>query len=140
MAVNAAFEAHNFFNEHYINYRSAFSTVLLDTGLGIGIDFGEVAIARVANTLSIVGQPVVYACRMSGAPAGKTFLNQPAYDNIFNNFSGYLNFSEESIEFKHERNMLAYRIESNSKKIPIEPPEWTTESEKSSENKQNKRK
>jgi hypothetical protein len=37
---------------------------LKDTGLGIGIDFGATRLVQMAGGLSVVGAPVVYACRL----------------------------------------------------------------------------
>jgi class 3 adenylate cyclase len=51
-------------------------------GLGIGIDFGEVSVVDVNGELTVVGSPVVYACRLAAAPAGVTLLNEQAYQEL----------------------------------------------------------
>jgi class 3 adenylate cyclase len=98
--------------------------VLTDTGLGIGIDFGEVTIVRLQDDLTIVGTPVVYACRMGGAPAGTTLVNQPAYEIYMKNFSSVVNFSENELNFKNEGKMLAYEMTRNTKALEASTPDW----------------
>jgi len=82
--------------------------VLKDIGLGIGVDYGECHLVQVAGGLTIVGAPVVYACRFGGAPAGKTYLNQPAYGAISKKHGGLVLLDETSIEIKHEGVLVAY--------------------------------
>ncbi len=77
-ALAAAQECHEIFTDAYRTNRDCFTVALKDVGLGIGIDFGEVHLLRVTNELTVVGAPVVYACRLSGAPAGKTYMNHSA--------------------------------------------------------------
>ena len=48
-------------------------------GLGIGIDYGTVALVDSFASLTVVGPAVVYACRFTFSPAGKTYLNEQAY-------------------------------------------------------------
>ena len=66
---------HKAFAELYRSERHRFSVALKDVGLGIGVDFGPVHLCRITRELSVVGSPVVYACRFSGAPAGHTYVN-----------------------------------------------------------------
>ncbi len=77
-ALAAADACHATFEKHYRAHRNSFRSVLKDVGLGIGVDYGECHLVLVAGNLTIVGSPVVYACRLGGAPAGLTLLNQPA--------------------------------------------------------------
>lgn len=127
-AVTAADQCHAAFSEHYRKSRACFVSVLRDAGLGIGIDFGKVRIVRVRNDLTVVGTPVVYACRMGGASAGQTLLNQPAYEVIFEKFSAYCNFVETEINFKHEGSTLAYLVALNSKLYQPKEPAWLAKS------------
>jgi len=68
----AAQECHDFFYDYYKKYYDNFF-VVLDTGLGIGIDHGIVKIVTINNEQTIVGSSVVYACRLSDAPSGKIY-------------------------------------------------------------------
>ena len=100
-------ECHDFFNDYYRKYYDNFS-VVLDTGLGIGIDHGIVKIVTINNEQTIVGSSVVYACRLSGAPAGKTYLNRTAFKNI----TKYgINSKEARMEIKGEGNIIVYELE-----------------------------
>ena len=125
--ANAANECHKIFAEHYKESRKYFTSVLNDVGLGIGVDFGKITIVKMHVELTIVGTPVVYACRLGGADAGETLVNQPAYEVLMEKFSECVDFTETSIHFKHEGNMLAYKIERNSKKRSLEDPTWLLE-------------
>jgi class 3 adenylate cyclase len=124
LAIKAADECHNYFSKHYEANRSCFSSVLTDVGLGIGIDYGLSHLVRLQDGLTVIGTPVVYACRMSVAKAGQTLLNQPAYEVTSQKFGEYVNFQETEIDIKNEGNTLAY-LATLSKKIPkIKPPDW----------------
>lgn len=125
-AVSAALECHEIFRRHYAEHRHCFLSILKETGLGIGVDYGEVQIVEVGGDISVVGTPVVYACRMAGAGAGMTYANQPAYEQLFNRYSVF-DFSESEIDIKHEGQTLAYQIQFNGKKFEAVPPQWLTE-------------
>jgi class 3 adenylate cyclase len=106
-AVKAALECHGIFQRHYKSSRTSFTSVLTDVGLGIGIDYGQTHFLKMADGLTVVGQPVVYACRLGAAPSGKTYLNQPAYERICGRPNTAFLFSEERLEVKHEGSILA---------------------------------
>ena len=83
-ALTAADDAHRAFADLYEKARSYFHTVLSprEVGLGIGIDHGTINLVVVGGAPTIVGVPVVYACRMAGGSAGTTLVNQPAYEKL----------------------------------------------------------
>ena len=70
---------HDFFLTYYKGNRNKFK-INLKTGLGIGIDYGAAKLVRINDEPTIVGVPVVYACRLSNAPSGHTYINQSAYE------------------------------------------------------------
>lgn len=74
--------------------------------------------------LTVVGEPVVYACRLSGAPASLTLLNQPAYELVIDKFSAYCSITDTCLEVKYEGNMLAYEVKRNSKDYLPTVPDW----------------
>ncbi|WP_152663109.1 hypothetical protein [Arsukibacterium ikkense] len=117
------------FYERYKEHRSSFTTVLKNVGLGVGIDFGNVHLLNIAGALTVVGQPVVYACRMGGAPAGETYLNQPAYEEIAEKYSGATIIDETTINIKAEGELLAYSTKLNGKHVKIQVPEWNHKAE-----------
>jgi class 3 adenylate cyclase len=123
-ALAAADACHSTFERHYRGHRGSFQSVLKDVGLGIGIDYGECHLVRVAGTLTIVGAPVVYACRLGGAPAGKTLLNQPAYEAISEQHGGRVLLSETSIEIKHEGVLVAYAATLSRSNYQPTQPAW----------------
>jgi class 3 adenylate cyclase len=127
--VSAADKCHEAFNEHYYCHRSSFYSILKNVGLGIGIDYGPTHLVQIGDGLSVVGTPVVYACRMGGTKGGTTLLNQPAFEEIFSKFSAYCTFEETDIEVKHEGSNVAYAVKLNGKEYRPGPPKWETYSE-----------
>lgn len=122
-AITAACEAHRVFAQRYKQHRRSFSTVLADVGLGIGIDFGDIHFARIAGDLTVVGAPVVYATRMSGVPAGRSVMNQPAYERISSRYGQYCTLAELELDVKHEGKVLAYEVKLKRRPyVPLDPP------------------
>jgi len=127
-AIKASLECHKIFNKHYNNSRHCFSVFVKDVGLGIGIDYGNVTLVNSANELTVVGIPVVYACRMSGARAGTTILNQPAKEEIERLSKTQTKFIETEINIKNEGTALAYEVELNKNVFEtLMPPNWAVE-------------
>ncbi|OYW22032.1 MAG: hypothetical protein B7Z55_05130 [Planctomycetales bacterium 12-60-4] len=124
LAIEAAQKCHSVFADHYRECRKSFTAVLRGAGLGIGVDYGEVSVVQMHSDMTVVGSPVVYACRLSGADAGTTLANQPAYEALLDNFSEYLDFEETEIEFKHEGAMVAYRVTRNEKPFLLTAAPW----------------
>lgn len=122
-AVETANECHACFSEHYLEHRSAFQAVLKSTGLGIGIDYGLCDLRRSGTDLTLIGTPVVYACRLAGAPAGTTLVNQPAFEALMN-YSDLLNFTETSLFFKGDGDMIVYDVKRNQKRWKATTPKW----------------
>jgi class 3 adenylate cyclase len=125
-AVSVADQCHKIFEEKYREFRNSFISVLTGVGLGIGIDYGPSHLVQMAGGLTIVGTPVVYACRMSGATANTTLLNQYAYEKISERFSPYCSFQETEIEIKNEGKTLAYQVQLNEIEYTPSPPPWLT--------------
>jgi hypothetical protein len=82
-----------------------------------------------AGGLTVVGVPVVYACRLSGAPAGVTLLNQPAYEKITDPMRENLSIDEDLLDIKHEGKILTYRVKRNGKVYKPVMPNWLTPAE-----------
>lgn len=123
--LKAAHNCHRLFEEHYNANKHCFTSILKDIGLGIGIDYGEVQLVQIGADFTVVGTPVVYACRMGGAEAGHTYINQPAFEKLFESYSAICDFDECEITIKHEGRTLAYGVELNGKEFDAEAPEWT---------------
>ena len=77
--------------------------------------------------MTVVGIPVVYACRMGGAKAGDTLLNQPAKEEIERLADKYIKVTETEIEIKNEGSALAYKIELHENSFQLEDPKWLKE-------------
>lgn len=126
-AIKAADECHACFRKHYEANRNGFTTVLKDTGLGIGIDYGDSYIVNMQDWLTVIGAPVVYACRLSGGPAGTTLLNQQAYEIVTQKFGGCINLQESEIEIKHEGYIITYQASLNKRAYQPGQPNWSKE-------------
>lgn len=94
----------------YRRNRSSFTTILRDVNLAIWIDFGPVHLVQVAGGLTVVGEPVVYACRLSADPAGAILLNQPAYEKISEAYGNLCLITETDIEIKHEGHIVVMAL------------------------------
>lgn len=125
-AISAAHEAHLVFAKRYKQHRRSFSTIQADVGLGIGIDYGNVRFMQIAGDLTVVGAPVVYATRMSNAPAGKSVLNQPAYEKIVSQYRAFCSTSETELDVKHEGRVLAYEVRLKKRSFTPAAPPWLT--------------
>jgi len=124
-ALLAAQQCHDIFNLHYNEHRSTFNVFISDIGLGIGIDYGTVSLVNSGSELTVVGIPVVYACRMSSAPVGITLLNQPAMEKALQLYDKFVDIEEEYIPIKHEGQALAYTTKLNYKAMSKpEAPDW----------------
>ena len=123
-ALTAAQKALAIFADSYRRHRSSFSTVLRDVGLAVGIDFGAVHLVQVAGGLTVVGNPVVYACRLSGGPPGMILLNQHAYEKISDAYGGLCLISETSIDIKHEGAVVCYELRPSDKPFQPASPGW----------------
>ncbi|ACT92212.1 DUF1508 domain-containing protein [Dyadobacter fermentans] len=129
-ALRACDECHAVFREHYEKYKSIFTVFLKSIGLGIGIDYGEVTLVNRGAELTVVGIPVVYACRMSSAPPNATWLNLPAFDFLIENCGNMVHYEEVEVNLKHEGPALAYAIQfsKNMDKV-LTLPEWALSKE-----------
>jgi len=122
-AISAAHEAHIAFAKRYRQHRRSFCTVLAETGLGIGIDYGDIRFVQIAGDLTVVGAPVVYAARLSSAPAGKTVLNQRAYEIIAAHYGAFCSTSEIELDIKHQGRVLACEVKLKKRSfVPSDPP------------------
>lgn len=150
-ALIAAEECHLIFHEHYKECRNKFTVFIKDVGLGIGIDCGTVSIANTSSELTVVGRPVVYACRFSGAKAGDTLLNLEPYEKLLELKNPIIKDIEETeIHIKNEGVALAFKVKIDRDQFPqseIYPWEFyqddvaigtTTKEEAKSEQKKNK--
>jgi len=125
-AVLAAADCHAAFAAHYELHRNTFVAVAKRVGLGIGIDRGDVHLVQVADGLTVVGTPVVYACRMGATLANTTLLNQPAYEEIARKYSEHCVLVETEFEVKHEGPVVAYGVVANGKEFAFPDPAWKT--------------
>ncbi len=122
--ISAADACHNLFSERYREFRSSFTAVLTNVGLGIGVDYGPAHLVQMAGGLTVVGSPVVYACRMAGALPGTTLLNQPGYEKVSERLSPHCFFRETEVDIKNEGTTLAYEVRLNRREYTPNPPGW----------------
>lgn len=127
-ALKSAEECHEIFDKHYHDSKSCFNVFINDVGLGIGIDYGTVTLVNTSNELTVVGIPVVYACRMSGAKAGDTILNQPAKEEIERLCDTQIKITDATILIKNEGTAEVYKVDVNPSvyKVMV-APSWTND-------------
>jgi hypothetical protein len=122
-AVNAAIDCHNIFENIYNKSNDKFVAAIVNTGLGIGIDYGDIIIKNINNSTNIIGKPVVYACRMSGIDPKKTAVNIKAYEKIILSFPNTI-FYPERLDLKTGECLKCYSIIKPIVKAVI--PTWAT--------------
>jgi len=122
-AIRAAIDCHIFFKAHYQSKRNLFHVVLQNTGLGIGIDCGEIHLALI-NNYTVVGRPVVYACRLSSACTDLTLINQTAHDVLSERHKDSIVFIERPVSIKHEEPIIAYEIAKYPEDFAPYSPDW----------------
>jgi len=116
--IIASKKCHDAFAQYYKEDRKLFKAAL-KTGLGIGIDYGMAKLVTINNEQTIIGIPVVYACRVSGAPPSKTYLNIPAYNEV----QQYGNVLKETEINTKSEELIVYDLEYvNENTISI--PDW----------------
>jgi class 3 adenylate cyclase len=123
-SLKTANESHKFFKEMYHDSYKYFSAVRSDVGLGIGMDYGDTCLTSISGDITVVGSPVVYACRLSAAPAGHTYLNQTAFEELYKLYNPYYSVIETNISFKNQGEMVAYDVSFNQEAITPLLPEW----------------
>jgi adenylate cyclase len=131
-AVAAAHEATTIFSQCYKAHRPSFKSVLTDVGLTAGIDYGPVHLVRVADGLTVVGEPVVYACRLSTGPADRVLLNQAAFEKISTSYNRFFYIAESTLEIKHEGSMLCYDVKMGNDRLDSKLPKWASTASKRS--------
>lgn len=122
-SIQSAKQCHDFFNKHYEKYLINFNSAL-DTGLGIGIDFGDVNLLMVLGGLTIIGDSVVYACRMSDTAANTTSLNYPAFHRARERYGEYIEFEMKIENLKNEGLTRTYKLSSFVKEYTPIKPVW----------------
>ncbi|MBL8020709.1 MAG: adenylate/guanylate cyclase domain-containing protein [Leptospirales bacterium] len=127
-ALKAAHECHDYFRNHLGRHRDSFKIVNLEVGLGIGIDHGSVHLVSVNSEPTVIGAPVVYACRLSAARAYQTLLNQGAYAAAKTKGNFDIRFKETPIELKQEGIVLAYEADVEWKNVTLAWPDWDRDS------------
>jgi len=117
-------KCHSFFEGYYKSNRTKFQ-INLKTGLGIGIDYGSAKLVRINSEPTIVGVPVVYACRLSNAPFGHTYINQSAYQNLTDKGIklNEIKLDEIDFEIKNQGTVTIYDLV-KLENTEIKKPDW----------------
>ena len=123
-AIKSAQECHEEFEKIYKKHFSSFLSVISDTGLGIGIDYGTIYVDQIDDEHVVVGTPVVYACRLASTPAGTTLLNQQAIERVGETYEGFIEFQTTNLEIKHEGKILGYKTTLKKKTYKYKLPSW----------------
>ena len=123
--LKAAEECLRAYKEIYENHRDDFHVVNPDLGLGIGIDFGPVFLGLALAGLTIVGRPVVYACRLSSAESGRIAINQQAKKKMSDCLHDGIEFEDIIVPVKNELAISAYSAKiKNDIALSIIEPGW----------------
>jgi class 3 adenylate cyclase len=86
-ALNASAYCHGEFQKVLNDYSpTLFGPERPRTGLGIGLAYGEVQFVEIAKQKTIVGEAVVWACRLSGCPADRTYLTRESMMRVLGKY------------------------------------------------------
>ncbi len=127
LALMFAESCHKLFQRIYDSHLDKFSVVKAGEGLGIGIDVGDTYLTFVNNEPTVIGTSVVYACRLSGAPCGTTYINQQVFEVIKKKYPDNFVVTPCEMEFKGQGKMRVYECVSSEKLDPIPLPGWATD-------------
>jgi class 3 adenylate cyclase len=107
----AASKCNEFFQTYYKTKYDNFD-IVLKTGLGIGIDYGDTMIVNIAGNLDIVGLAVVYACRLACVPSGYICLSQSAVKRLHKcgKIAENVLFEEVEIDLKNEGTFIVKKM------------------------------
>lgn len=119
-AIKASQELHNSFKKIYFKCANCFTILIKDAGLGIGIDSGLVLLKLIADDITVIGNPVINACRLNGAPAYNTYVNNQAYHQIISKYHNIFKITELEYDYKHEGKIIIHKIEF-AEKITFKP-------------------
>lgn len=119
-AIKASQELHDSFKKIYLKCANCFTILLKEAGLGIGIDSGSVLLKLIADDLTVIGNPVINACRLNGAPAYNTYVNNQAYLQIISKYNNIFKITELEYDYKHEGPIIIHKIEF-AEKITFKP-------------------
>lgn len=126
-AVLCVADCKEIFDTVFNEYKNEFDLKDTITGIGAGIDVGKVYAEGGDVEYSVVGKPVVYACRFSSAPSNHVYLTENAKNFMDKINFGRFSLSETYIPIKHENNMKAFDIcleDFDANKISAKEPSW----------------
>lgn len=110
-AIKASQELHDSFKKIYFRCANCFTILIKDAGLGIGIDCGSVLLKLITDDITVIGNPVINACRLNGAPAYNTYVNNQAYLQIITKYNDIFKLTELEYDYKHEGPIIIHKIE-----------------------------
>ena len=109
-ALLCSLDCQQIFTTVFDGYRKYFDIGEMQTGIGVGIDTGNVFKAGEGLEYTVVGKPVVYACRFSSAPAGHVYVTDRARKLLLDVDGSSFSVTETRIPIKHEDDMLAFDV------------------------------
>ena len=111
--IKCSIELHNKFKRIYKEYLDdkKFKLDLLEAGIGIGIDYGQVFFRMIkGQEFFAIGESVNYACRLSCAPAYKTYLNTNAKVRIKKDKESLYEFTKKPLNIKVRGEINIYSL------------------------------
>jgi class 3 adenylate cyclase len=123
----AAERCHANFSEYYRDNRDKFTVTSAEAGVGIGIDYGKIQLLRITDELTVLGSPVVYATRLSAAPAGHTYMNHGGILELKRQRVP-MKQSEIEVQTKLDGKIIAFDV--GLDELPFNPiqPDWISPS------------
>lgn len=124
-ALMTAEKCHRIFKKRHDESLQSFHNPQWNAGLGIGISYGDVELVQEWERLTVVGRPVVYACRYGSCPADKTYLSQQAYSQVSTKYGAHIVVESVPLEIKNANPARAYDIRlRDGLRRPLHEPSW----------------
>lgn len=126
LVLRASTMCQEVFASTYRDFRDNFHVLTTGTGIGIGVDYGPIYLAPALSGLTIVGRPVVYACRLAGGESGQILFNHQAFKQMNSSEKVDVSYAEARIKVKNDSDLIAYDVRWNLPGRPVgeHAPGW----------------
>jgi class 3 adenylate cyclase len=106
---------------------SNFLKIPFETGVGIGIDIGDVTLIKINNDATCLGNCIVNACRICSSSNNNILINSFAYHMIKTKHPYLiLNSLRQSSDYKNNMKITVYDV-TIDKGYNYSPPKWAVE-------------
>jgi hypothetical protein len=107
LALRAAERCHQAFQRLFLDYQEHFRQPPDQPQISIGIDFGRLIMTSVRGQLTVIGDAVVCACRLSDDPRGLTLVGNFGKVEILRAHPESVSFEQTGVDIKEAKSKKA---------------------------------